>query len=86
MKCPGQDTKYWKPGDIFEVPCPECGELVEFFRDEASRICRKCHTKFRNPRIDLKCLEWCRFAEQCASGMDVPEKNPWGERPDKGHR
>ena len=25
MKCPGQDTRYWKPGDIFESPCPACG-------------------------------------------------------------
>ena len=25
MKCPGQDSRYWKPGAIFEEKCPECG-------------------------------------------------------------
>jgi len=29
--CPGQDTTFWKPGDIFEIPCVKCGFLVEFF-------------------------------------------------------
>jgi hypothetical protein len=22
MKCPGQDMREWKPGDIFEIICP----------------------------------------------------------------
>lgn len=34
MKCPGQDRRYWKPGDIFDVECPQCGNGVEFFKDE----------------------------------------------------
>jgi hypothetical protein len=31
MKCPGQDSQYWKPGAIFETKCPKCGAEVEFF-------------------------------------------------------
>ena len=46
MKCPGQDMRYWKPGDIFEVPCPECGEPTEFYKDEVQRLCRRCGTRF----------------------------------------
>ena len=34
MKCPGQDSRYWKPGAIFEALCPECGAGVEFFKDD----------------------------------------------------
>ena len=65
MKCPGQDQRFWKPEDIFEVPCPSCGKPVEFFKDDWSRACRSCGTRFRNPRIDIGCAEWCRYAKQC---------------------
>ena len=34
MKCPGQDSQYWKPGAVFDVKCPECGNEVEFFKDD----------------------------------------------------
>jgi|GEM_PF-6526355 len=34
MKCPGQDSRYWKPGAIFGAKCPECGGEVEFFKDD----------------------------------------------------
>lgn len=36
MKCPGQDSRYWRPGAIFEAECPECGHIVEFFKDDTS--------------------------------------------------
>lgn len=78
MKCPGQDMQFWKPGDIFDVPCPECGNMVEFFKDESSKRCKKCGLRFKNPRLDLGCLEWCKYADQCRAGMDdfTPE-DPW---------
>ncbi len=69
MKCPGQDTRYWKPGDIFEVPCPVCGQPVEFFRDEGVRKCKNCGYKFKNPRIDLSCAQWCPYARQCLGSL-----------------
>ncbi len=65
MKCPGQDTRNWKPGDIFEVKCPNCGERVEFFKDEVVRKCGNCGIRIRNPRLDLGCVEWCQYADQC---------------------
>ena len=65
MKCPGQDTRYWKPGDIFEVPCPQCGHTVEFFKDESTRKCRGCHRLVTNPRMDFGCAAYCKYAEQC---------------------
>jgi len=40
--CPGQDRSSWTADDIFEVPCGDCGEPVEFFKDDARRYCRSC--------------------------------------------
>jgi len=65
MKCPGQDTRYWKPGDIFEVDCPECGTRVEFFKDEATRKCRQCRHTVVNPRMDFGCAAYCKYAADC---------------------
>ena len=65
MKCPGQDTQYWKPGAIFEVKCPECGHVVEFFKDDTNRRCIKCGHRFVNPEMDFGCASYCQYAEQC---------------------
>lgn len=65
MRCPGQDSRYWKPEAIFEAPCSKCGSLIEFFKDEATRRCRKCGNKMVNPQMDFGCASYCKFAEQC---------------------
>jgi hypothetical protein len=65
MKCPGQDTLYWKPGAIYEVPCPQCGAKVEFFKDDTARKCPKCQHRFVNPNMDFGCAAYCQYAEQC---------------------
>lgn len=65
MKCPGQDTQYWKPGAIFEAQCPECGGIVEFFKDDTTRKCPQCGHRFVNPNMDFGCAAYCQFAEQC---------------------
>ena len=65
FRCPGQDQRFWKPEDIFEVQCPGCGGTVEFFKDEPKLKCRKCKQMVVNPKIDLGCAEWCQYAEQC---------------------
>jgi len=65
VKCPGQDQRYWKPEDIFEVQCTSCGHAIEFFKDEPKLKCRKCGQIVANPKIDLGCAEWCQYGEQC---------------------
>jgi len=65
MQCPGQDTRYWKPGAIFDAPCPKCGNIMEFFKDESSRKCKSCGNKIINPRMDFGCASYCQHAEQC---------------------
>ena len=68
MKCPGQDWRYWKPGDVFTTQCPKCGKLVEFFKDEVRRKC-KCGHEIVNPKIDFGCAQWCPYAEQCVGAL-----------------
>lgn len=65
MKCPGQDTRYWKLDAIFESTCPKCGQAVEFFKDDTARNCPKCGHRFVNPNMDFGCASYCEYAEQC---------------------
>ena len=74
FRCPGQDMRRWTPDDVFDVRCPHCGRPMEFFKDEPVLTCRSCHEDVRNPRVDLGCAKWCRFAAQCLGQMpDVPD-------------
>ncbi len=74
MKCPGQDTRYWKPGDIFVAECPKCGAEIEFFKDDARRRCAWCGHMFYNPKIELGCAEWCQYAEKCVPDLVKAKK------------
>ncbi|MFZ7127265.1 MAG: phosphohydrolase [Desulfobacterales bacterium] len=69
MKCPGQDMQFWKPGDIFEVQCPNCGRIVEFFKDDTARRCGGCGHRFANPKMDFGCAAYCPYAEQCLGDL-----------------
>lgn len=64
-KCPGRDQRFWKPDDIFEVSCPECGGQVEFWKDEPRIKCPKCKNQVANPKLDMGCAEWCQYAKEC---------------------
>ena len=70
--CPGQDTRYWRPDDIFTAVCLTCGNEMEFFKDDAKRRCKKCGTIVQNPRLSRGCAQWCRHAKDCL-GYDPSE-------------
>jgi hypothetical protein len=72
VHCPGQDQRYWKPEDIFQVACPHCSAEIEFWKDEPVRICGGCKREVRNPRLDLACAKWCKEAEKCL-GKELPK-------------
>ena len=69
MKCPGQDTRYWEKGAIFEAKCPKCGADVEFFKDDTTRKCGSCGHKFLNPGMDFGCASYCKYADQCIGNL-----------------
>ena len=72
-RCPGQDTQFWDPGDIYSIDCPKCGKPVEFFKDDIRRRCKECGHLFLNPKLDLGCSKWCQYAEQCVGTMSKEE-------------
>jgi hypothetical protein len=69
MKCPGQDSRYWQPGAIFESKCPQCGNAIEFFKDDTTRKCGRCGHRIANPKMDFGCASYCKFAEQCIGAL-----------------
>ncbi|MGD9212921.1 MAG: HD domain-containing protein [Desulfobacteraceae bacterium] len=69
MRCPGQDTQYWKADSIFDAKCPQCEHLVEFFKDDTTRKCGHCGHRFMNPKMDFGCASYCQFAEQCLGNL-----------------
>ena len=69
MKCPGQDSRYWRPGAIFNEKCPKCDNTVEFFKDDTARKCDKCGHRFANPKMDFGCASYCQFAEECVGDL-----------------
>ena len=68
--CPGQDRQFWQPEDIYDIPCPHCMELIEFWKDDSSRTCPKCKKLVLNPKIDRGCMKWCKYALECAKQIN----------------
>ncbi len=64
-KCPGQDMRYWTTEDVHEEKCPECGEIIEFFKTDIRLRCQNCKTRVANTRFDMGCAQWCAYAEMC---------------------
>jgi hypothetical protein len=42
------------------------------FKDDVWRWCPHCRYKFKNPRLDLGCAEWCPYAASCLPGEKIP--------------
>lgn len=69
MQCPGQDSRYWEEAAIFEVKCPKCGNSLEFFKDDSTRVCPNCGNRMMNPKIDFGCAAYCPHASQCLGSL-----------------
>jgi len=72
-RCPGQDKRFWRSEDVFEAPCPYCGKPIEFWKDEPRRRCRHCGRHAPNPKVDLGCAKWCKFARDCLGAAVAPD-------------
>ncbi len=80
MRCPGQDPMFWRPGDVFEIPCPKCGYGVEFLKYDVKRRCR-CGHEIVNPKINFGCAEWCPYGDSCIEGLpDEMKSKTKGEK------
>jgi len=58
-KCTGNNTQEWGFDAIFNIKCKNCGNLVEFFKDEITRNCPECKKTVLNDRKDYGCGQWC---------------------------
>ena len=73
-RCPGQDMRFWKPQDVFDVRCHQCGAELEFFKDEPSLACPSCDSRVANPRVDQGCAEHCQHGKLCTGDLDVEKE------------
>ncbi len=68
-KCTGGDTTQWGFDAIFDIECPHCGNMVEFFKDEIKRKCKKCRQPVINNRKDYGCNQWCSANSEHARNL-----------------
>lgn len=61
-KCTGNNTREWGFDAVFEVDCPACRKMVEFFKDDITRNCAGCGKTVMNPRKDYGCGQCCSAA------------------------
>ena len=59
LKCPCTKLR------ILHFTCPICGDWIEMWSNEVTGKCNKCDTTIGNPRKDLSCKNYCRYADQC---------------------
>ena len=72
-QCPGQDKRTWKPKDVFDAPCPFCQATIEFWKDDPRRECKACGKVITNPKLDLGCAKWCKYATACLGASVADE-------------
>ena len=60
-RCPGKQSL--RQLDSVVIPCPDCGQPVEFFTDEPKRQCRCGRVLLRETAP--QCAQWCAAAADC---------------------
>lgn len=70
FECPGSQ-KFKKPYPE-TIACPDCGEDIEIWSDEVQAVCQKCK-KIVTRRSGECCLDWCKYAKECA-GNEIYDK------------
>ena len=58
-ECTGNNTWEWGFDAVFELECPGCGRMVEFFKDDITRNCAGCRKTVVNTRNGFGCGQWC---------------------------
>jgi hypothetical protein len=69
-RCPGKQSL--RQLDSVVIPCPDCGQLVEFFTDEPKRQCR-CGRVLLRETVP-QCAQWCAAAADCLSQTIDPSE------------
>lgn len=69
QRCPGQNQQFWSHEDIYYIICPNCNSEIEFWKDEPYHACSGCNKVVKNPKIDTGCARWCKYADECLTGI-----------------
>jgi hypothetical protein len=75
-KCPGQDQRFWKPQDIFDVICPHCGHEIEFWKDEPVRNCDECKRPVCNPNWTSAARSGANTARNAWANSRICRRHP----------
>jgi len=67
--CPGL-REFLRP-TLSYVKCHICGGNVELWSDEDIGVCTKCNAEWRRPDKNNACLDYCEYADQCRSIIDL---------------
>ncbi len=63
FKCPGSQN-FSQPHPEF-IKCVFCGGEIEIWSDEIKAVCPGCNKTVTRGHLP-NCLDWCRYAEECA--------------------
>ena len=64
---------------IEERICPQCGHEIEIFSVDTEAACEHCGFVIYNDK--LSCVQWCKYARQCAGDrmyeemMEIARRN-----------
>ncbi|MBN1352083.1 hypothetical protein JXJ21_21970 [candidate division KSB1 bacterium] len=72
-QCPGMNPRFFKTEDVQLHPCIECGEKLEFWKDDVRLVCPNCSQVNFNPNLGKTCLVWCKGAAKCLGNTDITE-------------
>lgn len=61
-KCPGSEKRFLKSE---EIVCPDCGNSLEIFSDEAKVWCPDCKKFICRKGKTPECFDWCPYVERC---------------------
>ena len=53
--CGVGNTRKWGPNSIYEIKCGNCGQMIEFFKDEKKHTCHKCGEVIHNEMVGTDC-------------------------------
>jgi hypothetical protein len=76
------DPAHFTPDDVELRQCVQCGEELEFWKDDVRMTCDSCGTINYNPDIANTCLAWCDGAAECVGNSDIIE---WKKRTGGGY-
>ncbi len=72
---PGTGPALLEAGRYFRDKLPALRQAVEFWKDDPKLKCPSCKKQIINPKLDLSCAQWCKYAKQCLGTLAGSDGN-----------